>query len=138
MSSICPVIPSNLLTNFVSETSKNNKLIFDKYDEIFKSLEKEIKLINEILKNTVNVSEFNNLIDDIKNSLELLMNQYNNTPRINNSFQTSIDELIKKIENIENRISLLEDNNNVDESAETLTKNVKKNIPVLSLKKIKK
>jgi len=107
--------------SYKEQQEKYSKLLFD------------VENIKEGLKTTVNVDDLNDLIDDVRNSFELFLN---NTPR-QNELEKLLRTLEVKVNDLEARMNAFFGNGEVELiTVENTQKEVKKcKVPKLDIKK---
>jgi len=89
---------------------EKNVNTYSEFNNKFNTLYDEMSLIKEGLKSTVNAEDLNELVNDIRNSFEMFLN---NTPR-HNQIEQEIKALQGRVEDLDKRMSALFNNGEVE------------------------
>jgi len=121
----------DLLNSELDEIKNKIEKNVNKYSEFndkFNALYEEMTQIKEVLKTSVNAEDLNELVNDIRNSFEMFLN---NTPR-QNQIEQEIKALQGRVEDLDKRMNTLFNNGEVEVIS------VENSIPQKELKKSSK
>ena len=101
----------NLISNYIKTIISNKRMNNEHHkaderlkDENDKFLKNEIAVLKTLISTHVNYDEMNVVMTDIKESLELYINE---TPRDNNRLE--LDDLYRKMESMRNQMEVLQE-----------------------------